>query len=317
MVKTKIIIITGTGGILGTGHFQRMLNLAVNLNSTNYFSASIQLKQNEHPLPEKFSDFFINTIPSDTDLIIRDMRDSSREEMTILKQSAPVLAIDDSGQGRESADYSLNLLPVPSADLKTSRPDMSLFLYGYNFAEGISALTKKKYYKRDIDITIYTGYNPSSELLSAIRKSIPASACSVLLKEGKTENFTGLILQSEIPYAEIISRSKIVITHFGLTMFEAEACGCRIAALNPTIYHGSLTDLIRNDFNIIYSSVYESFSADALKKVIQKKLENTTDLSISIPDILKKINSGTLNFIKYIETITNITPSNSADRENR
>lgn len=55
MDKKKIIIVSGTGGILGTGHLQRMLSLAVNLNRTTDFSANIALKQNDIPIDEKFS----------------------------------------------------------------------------------------------------------------------------------------------------------------------------------------------------------------------------------------------------------------------
>jgi len=305
MDKTKIVIVTGTGGILGTGHIQRMLNLAVYLNRTDNFTASIYLKQNEFPLDRKFTGLLIDAIPPDTKLIIRDMRDSSAEEIQILKQRAPVLAIDDSGAGRESADYAINLLPVPSENSEHVKPDTSLFLYGYNFTEGIDLLKEKNSFNRNIDIAVYAGYNPSPELISSVRKSIPDSCTSVLLERGIAVNFTGEALKSDTPYAEVISRSKIVITHFGLTMFDADACGCKIAALNPTSYHSSLTDIIHNDFNIIYSSEYDNFSFDALRKIIQHELKNTGDKNFSPSDILIKINRGTENFIKYIGKIIN------------
>ncbi|HNX23905.1 MAG TPA: hypothetical protein PKG60_07625 [Spirochaetota bacterium] len=305
MDKIKIVIVTGTGGILGTGHIQRMLNLAVHLNRTDIFSALIYLKQEDHPLERKFAYMLTDSISQDTGLIIRDMRDSSVEEIQMLKQAAPVLAIDDSGAGRISAAYSLNLLPVPSDDKKNIIPDPSLFLYGYNFAEGINNLKEKNSLKRDIDITVYAGYDPSPELISSIKKSIPGSASSVLLKGGKAINFTGEIIQQEIPYAEIISRSKIIITHFGLTMFEADACGCKIAALNPTSYHSSLTDMVRQDLRIIYLSEYSQFSPDNLKDIIRHELKSANDKNFSPSDILKKINKCTENFIDYIDNICN------------
>lgn len=307
MDKTKIVIVTGTGGIFGTGHMQRMLNLAVHLNRTDNFSASIYLKHKEYPLEEKFNSLLTDTLQTGTGLIIRDMRDSSAEEMQLLKQAGPVLAIDDSGEGRKYADYTLSLLPVPSENLESARPDKSIFLYGYNFTEGITLLNKKKHFKRDIDASVYAGFAPSPELLDLIRKSIPDSFNSVLLAGGKAVNFTGEILLSETPYAEVISRSKIVITHFGLTMFEADACGCKIAALNPTEYHSSLTDLIDKEFSIIYSVEYKNFAPDALKKAIERESAVTAEKDFLPSEIKNRINTSTKKFIKYLEGIT-ITP---------
>jgi hypothetical protein len=303
MDKKKIIIISGTGDILGTGHLQRMLNLAVHLNRKKNFSASIYLKQNEHPVEKKFSGLMTDSIPSGTQFIIRDMRDSSTEEIQLLKQTSPVLVIDDSGPGREYADHAVNLLPLPSRILNDIKPDTSLFLYGYNFSEGIKLLKEKDFFKKDIDIAVYTGYDPSSELTALIKKSIPESAQSVLLAGGGAVCLTGKSSLFESGYAEIISRAKIVITHFGLTMFEAHACGCSIAALNPTEYHNTLTDTVRDDFNIIYSSEYNSFSPENLYQIIDTELQNYNTPEISADKILNKISTGTENFIKYIEKI--------------
>jgi hypothetical protein len=236
------------------------------------------------------------------------MRDSSTEEIQLLKQTAPVLVIDDSGSGRVLADYTLNLLPLPSGILNDSKPDTSLFLYGYNFSEGINLLKEKNSFKKDIDVAVYTGYNPSTDLTALIKKSIPDTADSVLLAGGGAVCLTGKSSYSGSEYAEIISRTKIIITHFGLTMFEAYACGCSIVALNPTKYHDSLTDIVRDDFNIIYSSDYDSFSPENLYEIIDSKLKNYDAVEISADKILNKINSGTENFIKYIEKILKLIP---------
>jgi len=304
MDKKKITIVTGTGGILGTGHIQRMLCLAERLNREKSFSASILLKQNVYPLPDKFNSLLTDTIPADTGLIIRDMRDSSIEEIRSLKKSAPVLAIDDSGEGANYADHKISLLPVPSGGLRNDKPDISKFLYGYNFTRGINLLKDRNHLKRDIDVAVYAGYDPSAELISQIKKSIPENTSSLLLSGGRAARLTGDISPENINYAEVLSRAKLVITHFGLTMFEAHACGCSIAALNPTSYHSTLTDMISVEFNIIYSSEYRLLSPDVLRNVIDKELNNYNGQYISINVILKKINICTENFIDYIREIT-------------
>jgi len=303
MDKKNITILTGTGGILGTGHMQRMLNLAVYLNKSDNFSAKLFLTQNEYPLPAQFTELLIHAIPSNTDLIIRDLRDSSADEIQSLQQIATVLAIDDSGPGREYADYTVSLLPIPSESFKTIKPETSLFLYGYNFTEGIDNIITNVSLKKNLDIAVYAGYDPSPELIRSIRRSIPGTADSILLAKGETINLTGNFAASEISYSEIIARAKIVITHFGLTMFEADVCGCRIAALNPTEYHSLLTGTIRHDFKVIYSAEYNSLSADVLYNIIHNELNKTDDQYALPSEILKKINSGTENFLKFIEKI--------------
>ncbi len=304
MEKNKIIIITGTGGILGTGHAQRMLNLAVRLNEDGVFSALIYLRQNTHPFPEKFRSLLTERIDHDAVLIIRDMRDSTIEEISLLQKTAPVLVIDDSGEGAKAADHSISLLPVPSGTAKEVRPDTSHFLYGYNFMEGISLLKENGPLLKDIDVAVYAGFDPSPELLSSIGRSIPASASSVLLAAGRAVRLTGPALDGDMSYAGVISRTKIIITHFGLTMFEAHACGCSIAALNPTPYHSALTETVRGEFDIIYSSEYRLFSPGTLGKIIEKELHGFTGKNISADQILTAITGQTGNFIGLIKEIT-------------
>ncbi len=303
MDKKKIIIVSGTGGILGTGHLQRMLSLAVNLNRTTDFSANIALKQNDIPIDEKFSYLLVDSIPPDADLIIRDMRDSSPEEIKLLKQIAPVIVIDDSGPGSKMAEYAINLLPLPLENLRINKPDKSLFLYGYNFSEGIKLLSEKYSFKRDIDVAVYAGYNPPHELVTSIRNAVPESGSSVILKGGKIFTLTGGFSQTEISYAEVLVRTKIIITHFGLTMFEADACGCAIAALNPTEYHAELTGTVRNDFKIIYSSQYNTFSQDELSREIRYELAKYDGDLFSLSEVLEKINNGMEKFIDIIRQI--------------
>jgi len=324
-MNKKITIVTGTGSSLGTGHFQRMANLAISINRTKNMSASIFLPYNlpykEHSLIEKFKDILIEdipldygrmqcvhtfkdilveNIPLDTDLIIRDMRDSSVDEIKSLKAIAPVLTIDDIGEGRNIADYKLYLLP---ALLDNTKLNHKLFLYGYNFMYGITLLKEKKSIKKDIDIAIYLGYDPDKKLIANIKKSIPENLSSILLSNNRAASLTGRVIADNLQYGEILCRSKIVITHFGITMFEAHICGCKIIALNPSAYHSALTDIIYDDFNILYKSDYKSFIPDEMFNIIDKNLKIINDKVIAVDNILKKINSGNENFIKYIKRI--------------
>lgn len=303
MVKKNITIVTGTGGPLGTGHLQRMLNLVSYLEEKNEFEVSLLIKSGTFPLPEKFSRIKIDRFPAKADLIIRDMRDSEINEILALNKIAPVLAVDDAGEGRSRAAFSIDLLPPPERHSSGSQFNIERFIYGYNFSLGIESLGNEYLDARDIDITIYAGFNPSDELLSSISRSIPGGRRAIILSAGKPVVLTGDPLPDDISYAEILTSSRIVMTHFGITMFEADICGCMVAALNPTRYHSELTDSIKNSIRLVHSAEYKTFDPVLMGDDIENALRKNHSEGFYANDILSRINNGLENFTRYIYKI--------------
>ncbi len=300
MNKKKIVIITGTGGALGTGHFQRMMNLASYMNEKHDFEISFLIKTGDYPVPAEFSMMKISSLPDSCDLIIRDMRDSTKQEMLSLSGIAPVIAVDDAGDGKNCTENSINLLPLPSSSSSAIKADYSRFLYGYTFTLGVKELIRKNLNERDIDITIYAGFSPPPALLVLIGKSLPENNRAVLLSAGKPIVLTGDPLPDNITYSEILARTKIVMTHFGLTMFEAHICGCLIAALNPTPYHSELTETVRREMKIIHLTEYSSFDPVIMGDDLMLHLKKNNIPVTSPEEILSSINNGLENFTRYI-----------------
>ena len=303
MNKKKIVIITGTGGALGTGHLQRMMNLSSYMNEKQDFETHFLIKSGDYPVPPEFSMMMISSLPESCDLIIRDMRNSTSQEMLSLTKTAPVLAVDDAGEGKSSSGNSINLLPLPSSLSAEIQADYSKFLYGYTFTSGIKELRGKNISERDIDITIYAGFSPPPSLLSQISKSIPENSRAVILSAGKPVVLTGDPLPDNISYSEILSRTKIVMTHFGLTMFEAHICGCLIAALNPTPYHGELTETVRKEMKIIHSAEYSTFDPVIMGDDLMLNFKKNNNPVTPPEEILNSINNGLENFTRYIYKI--------------
>ena len=303
MNKKKIVILTGTGGDLGTGHLQRMMNLASYINEKHDFEISLLIKSGDYPLPPELSMMKISSLPGSCDLIIRDMRNSSKQEMLALSGTAPVLAVDDAGEGKNSAGNSIDLLPLPLSSSAQIQADYCRFLYGYTFKQGIKELRDENIQKRDIDVTIYAGFSPPESLLSQISKSIPENTRVVILSAGKPVVLTGDPLPDKISYSGILARTKIVMTHFGITMFEAHICGCEIAALNPTNYHSELTGTVRRDMKIIHSAEYANFDPVIMSDDLMLNLKKSNFPVLSPEDILDKINNGLENFTRYIYKI--------------
>ncbi len=303
MKNKKIIIVTGTGGPLGTGHIQRMLNLASYMKNKGDFEIKIIPLSGDYLFPDEFTSMVSKSFPLKADLIIRDMRNSSEEEILSLSKIAPVLAVDDSGTGRNHAAHSINLLPQPSSEPAGPHIDNEKFLYGYNFTRGIESISINENNKRDIDIAIYAGFNPPEALLPLIEKSIPDNSRAIIFSSGSPVVLTGEPLPEKSTYAEILTRTRIVMTHFGITMFEAHICGCMIAALNPTPYHSQLTSSVMNKIKIIHSIEYNTFAPLIMNDALTLNLKKNSDTGISKDDIIKRINSGRENFTQYIYKI--------------
>jgi len=302
MDKKRIVIVTGTGGPLGTGHMQRMLGLASYMEEKGDFDISILPMAGDYRFPAEFAAMVTKTLPAKADLIIRDMRDSSGSEILSLSKIAPVLAVDDAGKGKALAAHSINILPLPSPG-EAIPADMEKFLYGYNFTRGIESIPEERGAERDIDIAIYTGFSPPPGILPLIERSLPGDARSVIFSSGRPVLLTGKPLAGEPSYAGILTRAKIIMTHFGITMFEANICGCMVAALNPTPYHGKLTSLVMKDMSIIHSAEYGTFDPVLMNDDLLQNLKKKGGLCIPTGDIINRINSGRENFTKYIYKI--------------
>ncbi len=239
-MKQRAAIITSESAELGRGHLQRMLSLADYLNRYTAISASlIKLESKED---QGITSFKNRPIPPETTFIIRDMRDSTLNEMAELRRSAPVIAIDDAGSGRSLADLAVDLLPVisrvdPAPDY---RPDA--FLYGHNFLTGLDPEDDSPV-DRDFDFCIYLALE-QSEREEIARQICGKTMTAVLLggqhpllyRDGCLSRLDGL------SQGKILLSSKTVISHFGIMLYEGLAAGCGLIALNPTQYHSSLCE---------------------------------------------------------------------------
>lgn len=296
MDKKNIIIVTGSGKELGTGHLQRMLNFLNYSLDTNLFLPKIFIARGNYSLPEKLSKSICSSLPNKTDLIIRDMRDSSVEEIETLSAIAPVVVIDDNGYGRSAARACIELLPGPA-----SAANDELFLYGYNFYNGLKSI-KKKQKERDIDIFIYLGFNPNKKILFDIMKTLSKNfLCAVMMaNEFYYIKNSSMEKIDNANYPEVLLRSKIVATHFGITMFEANLCGSSIIALNPSEYHSELTSFVKNRFDIIYESIYPAINFEDLQMSINSWHQKSKTNIVILEYIIEQIEVRLKNFTKYI-----------------
>ncbi len=299
---SKVIsIITDWSASIGSGHIQRMMSLARLINSKKDFKAYIINQKKFIEDYRKFDDIILNDIHPDTFFIIRDMRDSVQDQIEKLKKFAPVLAIDDLGKGSDHADFKISILPDP----QTNKHDIDKFLYGYNFSESIKSLQSKPIYNKDIDIAFYTGYKRDHNYVSSIIKLFPHNSTaavlsgkeSFLFQDGERKEFT-------LEFSEALLRSKILISHFGLTIYEGFACRTVPMTIHPTQYHGTLTKIVQKEMGIIDLGLFETLDKNSAAEIIKRTLADIKAEPVSPSQVLNRIINSENNIYNFILNIT-------------
>lgn len=298
MNKKNITIMTGTGGALGTGHFQRMCFLADSLNNYGGFAVKLFITEGRPDIPGPLNGIVTDAIPAETDLVIRDMRDSSEEDIRILKRKAPVLVIDDTGPGRKLADFVIDLLPNPVNQTVPAK----MFLYGYNFISEIKAM-KTEVIAKDIDVAIYAGYKPDAAVVESIRAAIPEDASVVLFAYGKQTLLSEKKVSVDTGYTDLLLRSRVLITHFGITMYEGDLAGCRILSVNPSPYHSELTVMAMGNLNVKPAGEYGNIDHKLIFNEISHTIKTAGFQIVSKGSIRERININFDYFTRMFNSI--------------
>jgi hypothetical protein len=292
MNDNTVSILTGWGGTLGAGHVQRMACLADYLNRTRGIRTIITGGSLPEFLPSPVRDFFVPEIIPGSACIIRDLRDSAVDEMLRLKALGPVVAIDDCGPGREHADLAIDLLP----NLRYSIYRKDTFIFGYNFADSIRLLGNRRIEKK-IDIALYCGMDASPATIRRLLPMLPDNATTaVLAGENSYYLQDGIRFPHDMSVSETLAASKVLLTHFGITLFEGHAARCRLVCINPTVYHADLADRVHTDLDIINLGVVERVNPELGRASLAAAMRSMPSESIDTVDILRVIDSGLDNF---------------------
>ncbi len=284
----------------GNGHIQRMAALIWHCFNERDIEAF--LWNSETPV------FFSNEMrervfeKKPMDLIIRDMRDSTPFQMNELKRYAPVLAVDDLGEGRSGADYFIDLLPVPSCREYTFP---KCFLYGYTFYRSLENIRKKRY-DRWIDVAFYPGSSGSGGYVNRISSLLPENTCLAVLGGDRcTVIQNGKVIEDAKPreYGEILLSSRLLIAHFGITLYEARAAGCRVVALNPTEYHSRLADCSPVSLELLNLGTSDNLDLEKTAQVLHSELEKQSAVKTDAGEVYEKVRGNFSAFCRILRQI--------------
>jgi len=243
MIDTnRILFIPSTRKGNGTGHLKRCLDWGSDLQVQHLYSldhseSEIQALK-DHPLCSRHPRIRWHSKPtSDWDLIILDNRSTASlpEEFA----GIPVIAIDESGSMRDTASYTLDILP----SLTQSSPNFRNFnfLKTSHNKRSFSGQTKKI-------LVTFGGEDPSSlglKVLRALDSDLKKAYDWTFIipnHQFSEESEKGVECLNYInDLKEQLWNYDLVITSFGLTAFESRASRVPVILINPGSYHDRLS----------------------------------------------------------------------------
>lgn len=293
MNNMDITIITDSGPHIGQGHWQRMLLFAWYC-SHNGIPVTLVHKHGI-AAPDGVSVRLSDSIPQNTSCILRDMRDSSKEEIEYLRAIAPVIVIDDCGEGRQYSTAAIDLLPnIYGNTANTFESTVPLFLYGYNFYQSLSHAPGT--IAKDIDCFIYASTFDAALLCEAL-----GTHYSFVCTDSRTYT-TNIALSSSMHYSNLIAQSKVVISHFGISIYEAMLCGCHCIILNPTAYHDKLSHTLQNTNVLVHHELYNHASVPQIMEIFKNFVEQA-HTHVDTAHCIRTIQTNLKNFYDALRLI--------------
>lgn len=242
----------------GTGHLRRTIDIITGISKDIRCAIYVKDKEDvkkrfESLLQDLPKDILIDQLPQDTFLIVLDNFKTNLTEMQRLKHIAPVVALDEGGEGRPLADFLLDVLP----SLKIEKTKDSLrYLPNIEDATFIQLPLHRKteiYKKQNKIVPKHTSVLVVFGGEDAKNQALPV---------GKTLSEMGFkvtVVAPNLSFEEIANCSQkiktysnienlkeklyewdIIVTHYGFTAFESLAAGCLVLLLSPTPYHYQL-----------------------------------------------------------------------------
>jgi len=196
--------------------------------------------------------------------IILDRFQTPPEELVRWTQLAPVIGIDEGGPGRDSFDFLIDilpgchrispniadpsLLPLPEKPLPrdgtSAAPFKVLISFGQEDAAGLGpaiAEALAAYNPGGIDITLLQGELSKNSLPQKTRRTF-GTRCTEekMVFVPKLRGTPWLILTSIPELNKHLHEYDLIITHYGLTAFEALYAGVPVLLVSPGAYHEKL-----------------------------------------------------------------------------
>lgn len=259
MVKKRTVIIyPHIGEKSGSGHIKRLLPFFHDSRFNTYITHKNSDLINDvctiYSIPHS-QVLDLDNIDITADFILLDNRSTDIKLYEELKGIAPIIAIDEGGDARDLALYTIDTLP----NLLKNDPNY--------FNTGLLDLNRSKRYgvkKQPQKVLVsFGGQDPFGLTDKVVEKLSSFYDLTVVVGPlFKKREFTVKTLENIDDLKEIMSEYDLVITSFGLTAYESVAQGIPVALYNPTRYHQKLANnagfySLKTKMNIDYLSAID------------------------------------------------------------
>jgi spore coat polysaccharide biosynthesis predicted glycosyltransferase SpsG/SAM-dependent methyltransferase len=243
MSKPRIVFCTKAGSNFGMGHLKRCASLAGRADCL--FSSTVVLK-GRHSAPVagtqgfKHLRFVEDFRASETaDLIVTDMRDTNAGVMRRLTRTAPVVSLDDGKAGKKYAHITVSPLPVLREICANYHgPEYMIF------DSRILTVPNVPYHEKKGTVVSFGGSDPhnlTGTVVSCLNTlGIAPDIVRGPFFEHSLEGLRGNVIDSPPHLHEIIAKARVLVTSFGITMYEAFFLGTPVVLFNHSSYHSLL-----------------------------------------------------------------------------
>jgi SAM-dependent methyltransferase/spore coat polysaccharide biosynthesis predicted glycosyltransferase SpsG len=244
MNKVRALFCTAAGKGYGIGHLQRCLSLCEE--GAGRLQSSLCLMRGSTDLLNGMDLYGARPVhrPEDAgcvDVVVTDLKRSKPGEMRRLSRLAPVVALDDAGEGSVSAAVCVYSLPLAQPLCGNLHGPDYLVL-----SPRIRSLTPVPFVRKEGVLVSFGGSDPEgctrtvTVLLNSmgIRPVVVKGPFSSVDVEGLDAQTVG----ADTDLLELINKSRVLITSFGITMYEAFYLGTPVLLFNRSAYHQMLSE---------------------------------------------------------------------------
>ena len=304
LVKYPVVLVPSVVKGHGTGHLRRCLSAAKEAGHFVYIPDDKTLAETDSVVREYIEEGLsknqiINTIPDESYLpaIITDTFELTENQLKELSKNRSLISIDEGSKFTVFCDYLLDIIPSYTCNRKANKTDTGFITMPQNVRSKNDSQEERKIEK----ILICLGGEDPANL------TIPAA--KAFINKFPQAKITAIVSNEQSPYVDYAGgqnvefikpfsglREKlfeydIVVTHYGLTAFEAVYAGCGVILLPTTKLHKKLAE----KYNFAYVGEKEISDSSIQNALDSKNLYACNMINSdkkSLGEFLRKLSNG-------------------------
>jgi len=285
VTRPVVLFCTAAGGAYGYGHLKRCMTLIDE--GSSLFEGILYIRTGADSEFSGYGDVSsrytsVSTLEEagSVDLIFSDQRDTRGRVMRRYSRRAPVVSLDDRGAGRRFAHTTIFALPtVEGYTGNFTGPgyivlDRAIRDAGMATQRGIIREGRS-------DVVVSFGGEDPYNLTGLVTGALNRIGVRPVVVQGplfthETPDGDYTLADKSGNMGEILTRATVLITSFGMTVFEARFLGVPLILLNHSRYHDELAATLKG--GVVNLGYYGAVGEEELSGRLEAALANQHDL---------------------------------------